>query len=107
VPFSRQTQLGILAAVLLMSAAALKIFAPPESPPAIEGFGACLRMGLMLAVFALAYKDLAKLPAWLLPALGLIALAMFRFKWLIMLVPPVIFLAWLLRPRTGMTNRRT
>ncbi len=92
--------------MLLVGAAAIKIFAPPEYPAAVEGFGACLRMGVMLAVFWLAYKDLAKLPVWLLPALGLIALAMFRFKWLIFLVPPVVFLAWLLRPRTGATTKR-
>ncbi len=99
-PFSRQTQLGVLAGVLLVAAVAIKIFAPPDYPAATEAFGACIRIGVILAVFCLAYKDLARLPIWLLPALILIALAMYRFRGLILLVPPVIFLAWLLRPRS-------
>ena len=44
-------------------------------------------MGLVLGLFWLAYDDLRRLPKWLLPALAVLVLAMWKFKWLLLAVP--------------------
>ena len=95
---ARRTKLGLLALVLFALAGVLWMF-EASSPLATEGWGACLRVGIILGAFWLAYPDLVRLPVWLLPALIVIVLAAIRWKIFLFAVPPDIFLGWLLRPR--------
>jgi hypothetical protein len=95
---SRRTKLGLAALVLLLAAGLLKLL-EPTGPFAAEGWGACLRVGVILGAVWLAYADLARLPMWALPAIALLALAAIRWKVFLFLVPPALFLGWLLLPR--------
>src|SRR5437016_2062573 len=70
-PMPRRTKLGILTLLLLLLAGVLKLF-ESTSPLAMEGWGACLRVGLILGSFWLAYPDLSRLPIWAYPAIGLL-----------------------------------
>ena len=89
------------------TAGVLKLIPAEHMFAGSEGvFGACLRIGIILAVFWLAYPDLVVLPRWLFPAVLVIGLAMIRWRWLFWAVPVVIFLGWLLRPREGVQRQR-
>jgi hypothetical protein len=106
-PISKRTKLGVLAVLLLATAGVLKLI-PAEHAPAnsVGLFGACWRIGFVLAVFWLAYPDLVRLPRWLMPAVLLVGLAMARWPWLLWSVPAVIFVGWLLRPREPLPKQR-
>lgn len=95
---ARRTKLGLLALLLIILAGVIKLF-ESSSPMMTEAWGACLKFGLILGAFWLAFPDLARLPVWLIPAIVLIALAAIRWKIFLFLIPPAIFLGWLLRPR--------
>ncbi len=87
-----------MALLLLGTAGVLKLL--PATNAGAEGlFSACLRIGSISAVFWLAYPDLVRLPAWLFPAIVLVAAAMARWPWLLYFVPGMIVVGWLLRPR--------
>ncbi len=101
---SRRTKLGLIAIALFVLAGVLKLL-ESTSPLAAEGWGACLRIGVILGAFWLAYPDLARLPVWIYPALVVVGAAAFRWKALLFAVPPVIFLGWLLRPRSKRSVR--
>jgi hypothetical protein len=94
----RRTKLGLLALLLIFAAGVLKLL-DSTGPLAAEGWGACLRMGIILGAFWLAYADLARLPLWAFPAIALLALAAMKWKVFLFLVPPALFLGWLLLPR--------
>jgi hypothetical protein len=102
---TRRTKLGILVLLLFAASGLLKLF-ESSSPLAEESFGACLRFGIILGAFWLAYPDLVRLPIWIYPAVVLLALAAIKFKLLLFAVPPVLFLGWLLRPRNPAGSRR-
>jgi cell division protein FtsW (lipid II flippase) len=101
----RRTKLGILALLLLLLAGVLKLL-ESTTPLAMEGWGACLRVGMILGAFWLAYPDLVRLPIWAFPAIGLLCLAAIRWKIFLFAVPPALFLGWLLIPRPAAKNRR-
>jgi hypothetical protein len=91
--------IGILALVLL--AASLLSWVWPAAEAFVQFDGFCVRLGAILAVWWLAYPDLARLPAWILagvPVLVIILARWPRFFWLF--IPVVVVLA-VLKPRWG------
>jgi cell division protein FtsW (lipid II flippase) len=95
---ARRTKLGLLALLFFALAGVLWLL-ESSNPLAREGWAVCLRVGIILGVFWLAYPDLVRLPVWLLPAIVVIVLAAIRWKIFLFAIPPAIFLGWLLRPR--------
>jgi hypothetical protein len=93
----RRHTLGIIAAVLLLTAAALWLFAVGGQYEQLQGIA--WRLGAFLAVWWLAYPDVDRLPGWLLVVLPATALIIaVRPKLLLWAIPILIVLA-LLRPR--------
>lgn len=64
----------------------------------------CVRVGAVMVVLWLAYRDVSRVPMWLYGCtfLSLIIIAVYR-KAFFVLAPTVIVL-WLLRPRTSRSN---
>ena len=59
----RRTKIGLLALVLVLAAGVLKLL-DSTGPFAAEGWGACLRVGIIMGAIWLAYADVARLPLW-------------------------------------------
>lgn len=89
--------IGITAIVVAALGALMQWFV--SGPLEADAGGNGLRMGLVLGLIWLAYEDLRRLPKWLLPALAVLVLAMWKFKWLLLAVPVVAAAGWLLYPR--------
>ena len=95
VTMSTRTKLGVLALFLIAAAGVLKVFGS-SSPFAAEGWMECYcGSPIILGTIWLAYPDVSRLPLWTFPALALIGLAAFRWKVLLLAVPPVLFFGWL------------
>jgi hypothetical protein len=94
----RRYALGGLSLALLAGAVALTIW-PPERVEWMELKSACWRIGLLCAVFWLAFHQLRRIPVWLWAMLpvALIVLAR-RPQWLLFLVPLLLVIA-ILKPR--------
>lgn len=93
-----QHRIGLLAAVLLAAAAALR-WGAPETNQALEF--ACWRIGAVLSAVWLAYPQLVRLPSWLVVAsilALLVGAAKPKFLWVAI---PLLVVAALLRPRGG------
>ena len=91
---------GIIAVVLLASAAALWVW-----PLDWDGYdallGACVRIGAVMAAIWLAHPQLVKLPLWLPEAVVVVAIVVaLRPKLIIVALPLILLLLWL-RPRKG------
>jgi hypothetical protein len=92
----RRHLIGIIALVLLASAVGLWLWVPVSSPNRDTLMGAFNRVGILMALFWVAYRDLQRIPAWLLaviPAL-LVVLAV-KPKWFLFLLPMALVLAFL------------
>jgi hypothetical protein len=100
----RRHLIGILSLILLLGAAGFYFF-PPTSAVAIEAKAACWRMGLLLAVWWMAWPQVIRLPRWLLIAVPmLVVVLVLRPRYFLVAIPLVVALA-LLMPRSA--ARRT
>jgi hypothetical protein len=95
----RRHAIGIIAVVLLVSAAALWIW-PLEVSWHEPLKAACSRLGPFMAVLWLAYNEVKRMPPWLLATIPALVLVLaVRPKWFLIALPIVIALA-ILRPRS-------
>jgi hypothetical protein len=93
--------IGIIAIVLLLSSVALLVWQRVE--PAEDWryalMGATVRVGVLMAVIWLAYRELKRLPPWIWGTMPvLLAVLAVRPRYLLIAVPIVIALA-ILKPR--------
>jgi hypothetical protein len=85
--------IGIIAMVLLASVLG-GWFWKPTGYEAV--MGACGRVGILMALFWVAYHDLQRIPAWLLAAVPvLLILLAIKPKWFLVLLPLVLLVAFL------------
>ena len=96
---TRRHGVGIIAVVLLSGAAALWIW-PLEVGWYEPLKAACSRLGPFMAVLWLAYREVERLPRWLLPTIpALILVLAVRPKWFFIALPIVIAMA-ILKPKS-------
>jgi hypothetical protein len=94
----RRHLIGIFSLVLLAGAVAFHFF-PPTSVVTTEWQAACWRMGLMLALWWLAWPQAVRLPRWLVVAVPLLVVVLvLRPKYFLVAIPLVLALA-ILMPR--------
>lgn len=94
----RRTALGLSSAALLAAAGALWYSGSPNEAV----YSALLRAGAVLGVLWLAYDPLARLPAWILggvPVLALLVVLTRTGKWLLLLLVPVLVVMAIVKPR--------
>jgi hypothetical protein len=93
----RRHLIGIIALVLLASAAGMWLWGPSAGATREGLMGAFSRVGILMALFWVAYRDLQRIPAWLFAAIpALLVVLAVRPKWCFALVPMVVALAFLL-----------
>jgi hypothetical protein len=96
----RRHAVGLIALVLLLSGLALWLWAPDGDMSQMM-LAACLRVGMLMTVVWLAYRDVERLPPWLLGMLPLMLLVLLvSRKWFFMFLPLILAMA-ILRPRIG------
>jgi len=101
----RRHLIGILGIVLSLGAAAFWIWQPTEAWSQ-QLHAACQRMGPMLIILWVAYKEVSRLPAWLLGTFPvLLILLAVKPRLFLFLIPLVIALA-ILQPRFGRKRGR-
>jgi hypothetical protein len=66
----------------------------------------CGRLGAVMAVWWLAYPDLARWPPWLLAVIPVLLIVLARWPRCMLLVIPVIAVLAILRPRWGPKARK-
>ncbi len=94
----RRHAIGIIAIVLLLGAGALWIW-PLEGTWYLPLKSACTRLGPCMAVLWLAYPEVKRLPAWLLPTIPLlIVILAVKPKWFLIALPIVILMV-IIRPK--------
>lgn len=95
----RRHAVGLIALVLLLLGSGLWLWSPDSEGAYQMAFLACLKMGGLMLILWIAYRDVERLPAWLLATfpllLGILAI---RPRWFLFFLPLVIALA-ILRPR--------
>jgi len=80
----------------------------PREQPDDALAGACLRVGMVMAILWFAQPQLKGLPRWLIAVLIVGALIAVRWPRALILLVPVAAVLWLLRPRTkGATASNT
>ncbi len=102
----RRHALGVLALVLLGGAAAFWFFPPEGNLQLVEA--ACLRMGPVAAIFWIAWRELSRLPSWLVILVPVVAgLLILRPRWQYALIAvPLIIVLVILKPRAGRNAKR-
>ncbi len=94
----RRHAIGVIALILLFGALVLWIW-PLQHAWHAPLFAACCRLGPFMAVLWVAYPEVRRLPAWLLPTIPLLAVILaYRPRWFFVALPIVIALA-ILRPK--------
>jgi predicted ferric reductase len=94
----RRQFIGILALLFLMLGVVLTLW-PPEQTGYQQFQAASWRVGALLAVLWLAYREVTRLPVWLLGTIpALVAVLAVRPKWFLIALPIVIVLV-ILSPR--------
>ncbi|NLX94573.1 MAG: hypothetical protein GXY83_00200 [Rhodopirellula sp.] len=94
----RRHAVGMFALMLLLGGVAFEIW-PPVASGSQQLQSACWRVGALMAVWWLAYKEVMRLPAWILAAIPALALTLaIRPRWFLIALPIVIALL-VLRPR--------
>ena len=89
--------IGVIAGVLLTMAAALAFLQLGEGYNML--MAACVRVGTVMAVLCLAYREVNRLPAWIWGAVPvLLVLLAVKPRWLLIAIPIIIALA-ILKPR--------
>ena len=92
----RQHLIGIIALALLVSALGMWLWMPTASPNREALMGAFGRVGILMALFWVAYRDLQRIPAWLLAAVpALLVVLALKPRWFLFLMPMVLTLAFL------------
>lgn len=95
----RRHAVGLITLLLLLTGAVLWIWSPDSEGAAQMAMLACLKVGVLMGVLWIAYRDVERLPAWLLATFPvLLAILAIRPRWFVFLLPLVIALA-ILRPR--------
>ncbi len=85
--------IGLFAVVLLLFGG----IAPGGVDEAISG--ACLRVGLMTALWWFSYPQVKNVPRWLAVTGGIMAFLVILRPKLLLLAIPMLIVLWLLRPR--------
>ncbi len=97
----RRHAVGLIALVLLLIGAILWIGSPENEGAGQMAMLACVKIGVLMGVLWTAYRDVERLPAWLVATFPLLlAILAVRPRWFVFLLPLVISLA-ILRPRIG------
>jgi hypothetical protein len=97
----RRHAVGLIALLLLVTGAGLWIWSPDSEGAAQMAMLACLKVGVLMTVLWTAYRDVERLPAWLVAVFPLLlAILAIRPRWFVFMLPLVIALA-ILRPRNG------
>ncbi len=86
--------IGVLGLVLLAIGAWLT-FSGATGAAALDGKMSSIRLGLLCCLIWLAYPELIKIPAWLIPAAVVAALAIYRWPKFLALVPIIAGVCWL------------
>lgn len=94
----RRHAVGLIALVLLLSGLLLLLSAPGDEVYQMA-LGGCWRVGVLMGVLWIAYRDLERLPPWLLAVFPVLLVVLaIRPRWFLLLLPVVIALA-ILKPR--------
>ncbi len=92
----RRHLIGIIALVLLLSALGIWLWMPVASVNREALMGAFGRVGILMALFWVAYRDLQRVPAWLFAAIpALLVVLAIKPRWFLFLLPLVLALAFL------------
>jgi len=94
----RRHVIALFAIGLLLGAGAFQIW-PPETPMQLDLHAACLRMGLLLGLWWLAYPQTVRLPLWIWVAIPASVLAVALRPKLIFWIVPIAIVIAILRPR--------
>lgn len=96
----RRHAVGLIALVLLVSGLAVWLWAPSTEVYQML-LAACWRVGVLMGVVWLAYRDVERMPPWLVAMFPVfLVLLLVSRKWFLFLLPLVIALA-ILKPRIG------
>jgi hypothetical protein len=88
--------IGVFAILLL----AFGIFGHNLSDEALVGAaGACLRVGIVMAIWWLAYPQAQRLPLWLVVTSAIALFVVLRWPKLLLVVIPLLAILWFLGPR--------
>jgi len=94
----RRHAVGLIALSLLGTALALWLWMPSGTATGEALIGACSRVGILMAVLWLAYREIERLPPWILAVIPvLLAILAVRPRWALYLIPVVVVLAVLHR----------
>jgi hypothetical protein len=89
--------IGLFAIGLL----AFGLLAPASSNDALSGAaGACLRVGMVMAIWWFAYPQTQHLPRWLVVASVVTLFLVMRWPKLLVVAIPLLAVLWFLGPRT-------
>ncbi len=92
----RRHLIGIIALVLLLSALGIWLWMPVASVNREALMGAFGRVGILMALFWVAYRDLQRVLAWLFAAIpALLVVLAIKPRWFLFLLPLVLALAFL------------
>ena len=94
----RRHAIGVIAIVLLLGAGALWIW-PLETTWYVPLQSACSRLGPCMAVLWLAYPEVKRLPAWLLPTIPLLIVILAVKPKLFLIALPIVILMLIIRPK--------
>jgi len=95
----RRHAVALIALVLLAIGSALWLWAPDSNGPMEMAQMACVKIGILMAIVWVAYRDVERLPRWLLVLFPLmLALAAFQPRRFVFLLPLVLALLFF-RPR--------
>jgi hypothetical protein len=90
---SMRAAIGLFAVILLL----VGVFARGAMDDAV--WGACLRVGLMMALWWFAFPQVKNVPRWLAVTGGAMLFVVLLRPKLVVLAIPVLIVLWLLRPR--------
>lgn len=98
----RRTAVGIIAAALLIAALVLQFWPAGENGDdmrvAIKA--ACVRVGALMGAWWLAYREVERLPRWVLAIIPALILILAIRPRLVLFAIPVIVLLLILKPRS-------
>jgi hypothetical protein len=88
--------IGLFALVLFVAAFFLH---DSEGQTLSAAGGACVRVGVVMALWWLAFPQVERIPRWLAVATGLVLLVVLRWPRLALVAIPLLLVLWLLGPR--------
>ncbi|PHS14329.1 MAG: hypothetical protein COA78_05850 [Blastopirellula sp.] len=91
-------KIAVIAVLCLTISAAIYFLC--EEGSSLHGInGALVKVGAVMVMLWLAYPQLEKLPAWLAMAIGAGAIVVAVYRKLALIIIPLLFVIWLIRPR--------